>query len=95
MANVCKVDRSRQQSLEAARATTIWRGQEANVVRVSARNTGSLGEIFQVQHYPTAAPLYKPISSEEITLQGNIKRDKVLLHAHFLDPTLPLSVSSG
>ena len=69
MANVCKIDGSRQQSQEAAGAATIWRAQEANAVRVSARNTGTLGaEIFQVRHCPTAALLYKPVSSEEIRL---------------------------
>lgn len=68
-ANVCKVHGSRQQSQEAVRAATIWRGQEANAARVSARNTGTLGaEIFPVQHCPTAALLYKPVSSEEIRL---------------------------
>lgn len=47
----------------------LERGQEANPVRVSARNTGTLGaETFQVQQCPTAALLYKPISSEEIRL---------------------------
>lgn len=66
MANVCKVDGSRQQSQEAA---MIRRAQEANAVRVSTGSTGTLGaEIFQVQHCPIAALLYKPVSSEEIRL---------------------------
>jgi len=69
MANVCKVDGSRQQSEEAAKAATTWREQEAKAVRVSARNTGTLGvEIFQVQHCPIAALLYEPVVSEETRL---------------------------
>lgn len=52
-------------------------------------------EIFQVQHCPTAALFYQPISSEETGLQGSTKADKVLLRAHFQDPTLPLSFLSG